>query len=256
MVHGLAGSKEVWHWNFHAFPSFRCIVPDLPGNGISANLNKRYTIQHYTEALIHFLDELGITKVHWFGHSMGGQIALYAAIHYPERLQTLILSSPAGFEYFTPLEVQLLKHGIMMNPFLNLDHWLLQELYKSSFFLQEEKSKALFRKIKEMTHGRDQTDYVRMLKESMIGMLEEQLFHKLKHIRHDTLVFFGEYDQMIPNAMLHSANTTKQVATKACQELRHSHLIMFPDAGHFPHIEKHEQVNKLVADWLHRKSSE
>lgn len=253
MVHGLAGNKDVWHWNMDAFHSYRCVIPDLPGNGASENLITRYTIPHYTEVLIRFLDELGLMKVHWFGHSMGGQIALYAAMYYPERVQTLILSSPAGFEYFTPLEVQLLKHGIMMNPFLNLDHWLLQELYKSSFFLQEEKSKTLFRKIKEMTHARDQKEYVRMLKESMIGMLEEQLFYKLKHINHHTLVFFGEYDQMIPNAMLHSATSTKQVAIKACHELPHGHLIMFSDAGHFPHIEKHEQVNKLVTDWLHKK---
>lgn len=250
MLHGLAGSGDVWFWNYPHLMDHHCIIPDLPGNGRSANSDKPYTIREYCFSMIRLLDHLQLEKVHWCGHSMGGQIALYAALHFPERVNKLILSSPAGFEFFTPLEVQLLKHGIRMNPFIQLDNGFMKDMYLSAFSSTHESSKTLYRKIKEMTHGRDHISYVHMLKESMIAMLEEQLFHQLPLIKKETVIFFGEMDPMIPNPIMHASQSTRNIARKGHDQLAGSQLILFPDAGHFPHIEKYAEFNTFLTEWL------
>jgi pimeloyl-ACP methyl ester carboxylesterase len=54
-------------------------------------------ISHHSKNL---LDELKIQKVNLVGHSMGGQIGIQFDLMYPERIDKLILVSPAGIEKF------------------------------------------------------------------------------------------------------------------------------------------------------------
>jgi pimeloyl-ACP methyl ester carboxylesterase len=81
----------------------RVVVPDLPnyGKSIPGNLDKPLvrSMQQARE-VVHDLivNQLGIPKATYGGHSLGGQFVLGYALSYPEAVERIILIAPAGLE--------------------------------------------------------------------------------------------------------------------------------------------------------------
>ncbi len=69
----------------------RVICIDLPGHGKSTIKTKNCSIEEMAEAVLALILELKLDKVHLFGHSMGGYVALAFADKYPEYLASLSL---------------------------------------------------------------------------------------------------------------------------------------------------------------------
>jgi pimeloyl-ACP methyl ester carboxylesterase len=98
LLHGFGANKD----NFtrvarYLAPHYRLIIPDLIGFGESSHPPKAdYAPRAQAERLRTFLHELGVSKFHLGGNSMGGHIALtYAAAH-PSQVESLWLLAPAG----------------------------------------------------------------------------------------------------------------------------------------------------------------
>jgi len=71
---------------------YRLIVPDLPGHGRSRLApGERLTVSGTAEDVLTLLDTLGVDRAHWLGSSMGGAVALWAALTAPGRVEKLIL---------------------------------------------------------------------------------------------------------------------------------------------------------------------
>ncbi|MGE4373725.1 MAG: alpha/beta hydrolase [Xanthobacter sp.] len=89
----------------------RVIAPDLPHYGMSApgNLdkNRARTMQDMRE-VVHGLvvDQLGVKKAAYMGHSLGGQIVMGYTLTWPDAVSRLILEAPAGLEEY-PREVAI-----------------------------------------------------------------------------------------------------------------------------------------------------
>ena len=68
---------------------------DLPGHGKTAVLGDEtyYRMEAIAASLIQVMDMLAIAPCHLLGYSMGGRLALYLAIHYPQYFQSVILES-------------------------------------------------------------------------------------------------------------------------------------------------------------------
>ncbi|MGH2753743.1 MAG: alpha/beta fold hydrolase [Actinomycetota bacterium] len=73
----------------------RVIAPDLPGFGESAKPIRSYDASFYAEWAIDFLDKLGIARADFIGNSMGGRVAIEAALCAPERVGRLVLLAPS-----------------------------------------------------------------------------------------------------------------------------------------------------------------
>ncbi|MBU7582495.1 MAG: 2-succinyl-6-hydroxy-2,4-cyclohexadiene-1-carboxylate synthase [Nostoc sp. TH1S01] len=74
---------------------FSYLTIDLPGHGKTQVLgeDKYYSIEQTAQVLINLLDELNIYKCFLLGYSMGGRLALYLTLHFPERFYKVILES-------------------------------------------------------------------------------------------------------------------------------------------------------------------
>jgi len=74
---------------------FSYLTLDLPGHGKTQVLgdDKCYTIEQTAQALIYLLDELNISKCFLVGYSMGGRLALYLTLNFPERFYKVVLES-------------------------------------------------------------------------------------------------------------------------------------------------------------------
>ena len=71
-----------------------CITPDLPGHGASLGLTPdAYTMEETARSVVRALDELEVERPVIVGYSMGGRLALYLALCYPERCAGLFVES-------------------------------------------------------------------------------------------------------------------------------------------------------------------
>ena len=87
------------------------VVPDLPGYGRSERRRHVLNIPELAEALMALLDALAIERAVLLGNSMGCPVALEAAHAAPDRVEQLILVSPAGGVQNQPLVRALAQLG-------------------------------------------------------------------------------------------------------------------------------------------------
>ncbi|MBD2603938.1 2-succinyl-6-hydroxy-2,4-cyclohexadiene-1-carboxylate synthase [Scytonema hofmannii FACHB-248] len=74
---------------------FYCLTIDLPGHGKTQVFggDECYTMANTAQALINLLDNLKIAQCFLVGYSMGGRLALYLNLLFPQRFSKVILES-------------------------------------------------------------------------------------------------------------------------------------------------------------------
>ena len=108
-IHGLSGQWQNWLENIpRAALERRVIALDLPGFGFSEDPVERITIPAYARCVEEFCTRLDLGTCVIVGNSMGGFIAAEMAIRFPERVERLLLCSPAGIT-----STQLSKRPVM-----------------------------------------------------------------------------------------------------------------------------------------------
>lgn len=97
-VHGLGGAWQNWLENIPAVADagYRAVAFDLPGFGSSPLAREPLTIPGMARLVVALLDELGIARATLVGNSMGGFVSAETALVAPERVERLVLVSPAG----------------------------------------------------------------------------------------------------------------------------------------------------------------
>lgn len=81
----------------------RHYVPDLPGTGGSAQPAHTLDIQGGTRSLVGYLDAVGLERATFVGNSLGCITLIELAASHPERVDRLVLVSPAGGPNNQPL---------------------------------------------------------------------------------------------------------------------------------------------------------
>jgi pimeloyl-ACP methyl ester carboxylesterase len=71
---------------------FRTMAIDMPGHGDSFDPDHEYEVEEYADAIITFLNKLGIKKTSLVGHHTGAIIAARVAVTDPKRIDKLVLS--------------------------------------------------------------------------------------------------------------------------------------------------------------------
>ncbi len=94
MLHGFIGSGADWTTVAQALPEYHAIAPDLPGHGRShSTRSAAFSMEAAADSVIALLDAQEIDRCALVGYSMGGRLALYLAVHFPERFDRLVLES-------------------------------------------------------------------------------------------------------------------------------------------------------------------
>lgn len=82
---------------------YRTFVPNLPGYGRSVHPEHVKSIPELGASVIDFMDEVGIERATLVGNSMGCIVAIETARAVPDRIERLVLVSPAGGPYNRPI---------------------------------------------------------------------------------------------------------------------------------------------------------
>jgi pimeloyl-ACP methyl ester carboxylesterase len=102
LYHGLTGSGERWRdtgYTAGLSDTYRLILIDARGHGLSDKPRQPDAYGRLRQAadVIAVLDDLGIASTRFWGHSMGGDVALTLGRFHPERVRALVVTGYSPF---------------------------------------------------------------------------------------------------------------------------------------------------------------
>jgi pimeloyl-ACP methyl ester carboxylesterase len=247
LVHGLACSAEFWQCNVGPLATeHRVYALDLPGFGLSDKEVGDYSLEYAASFLKGFMDAVGVERATLAGNSMGGVLSAQFAVQFPESTDGLILVGSAGF-------------GRDLNPFLRT--WsvavvgdLVLRVYQKAFPALKrfvfcdagsigkawvEGAAAMLR----MPGVRENTLKVAQMGIDLHGQREEMfrsLHIALGGLTVPTLIVWGDRDVAVPVAHAYTA----------AKLIPHSEVRIMERCGHTPQVERPEEFNELVLDFL------
>ncbi|WP_042454301.1 alpha/beta fold hydrolase [Neobacillus dielmonensis] len=238
LIHGVPESSMLWK---HVIPEisalgFRVIAPDLPGFGDSDRFTDESNWRNYVAFINHFMNALGLDKIHLVVHDWGGMIGLrWACVHH-EQVESLIISDTLlmpGYSWH-PLAKKWRTPGLgekVVEAMANKEAWMAgmkQEIPSVEEHILED-----FFKVFEMA---DKRNVILDLYRSSNSQLVEP-YQKLCEIKSPVTILWGENDPYI----------SKDFAYKM-QDLQfpHATVHILPNTGHFIYVEAPEKVIPLV----------
>ncbi len=246
-VHGLGSYLKAWTKNIDLLRAdYRCIALDLPGYGKSGKGDYAYSMTFFADAIQDFIRKMELKNVILVGHSMGGQISMHLALRDISELQKLILIAPAGFETFTEGERQWFKN-IYNAAFIKatpVDQ--IRRNFEVNFHAMPEDAAFMIEDRLYMRETIEYDAYCEMIPQCVQGMLQEPVFEQLTGIKLPTLILYGANDLLIPNKLLHPAQTTAQVAESGHERIPNSALQLLDACGHFVQWECAARVNEAI----------
>jgi 2-succinyl-6-hydroxy-2,4-cyclohexadiene-1-carboxylate synthase len=220
---------------------FYCLAIDLPGHGKSKikKDESAYSIQNTASYIIDFLQSRKIGSCHLIGYSMGGRLAFFLAIHYPEFFQKIIIESASPGIKSKVERNERAKHDFNLAKKLesgNFKHFLL-DWYNQPIFNVLKRSKNFANLLKSRLQN-DPVELAKSLREMSTGK-QPSLWDKLHLIKNDVLLIAGEFDQKYRN-----------IVTATSSEIKSSKTVIIKRSGHNSHFENRnefiEQIRKFV----------
>jgi pimeloyl-ACP methyl ester carboxylesterase len=248
-LHGLSGSWPNWLEQLPVFAdSRRVIAMDLPGFGHSPMPLERITISGYARLLDGLFEELGIDAATIVGNSMGGFISAELAIAFPERVERLVLVSPAGLSTYRH------PRGTRALPALHRGErivaaytaWMASksDTVTKRAFLRNATLGLVTRHpgrlpaalAAEQLRGAGKPGFVQALEAN----LDYDFRHRLPEIACPTLIVWGNSDRVI---------TVRDAAVFA-ELIPGSRKVVYEDTGHMAQIERPDAFNALLREFL------
>lgn len=235
LVHGFATDQGMWDGQVEAFrQQFLTLTYDLRGFGQSSLPTGPY---RHCDDLIALLDRLQIGKTHLVGLSMGGSVALNAAISYPERILSVVVAGPImpGFRgggKFIEDRNRVWSNAHSAGLEQTRRDWLALSLFEAT--LEHPQAGPRFREMLARYGGWHwlHTDPELPLAPSTYARLAEMI--------KPALVLVGERD----------LEDFHQFANAAAARLTNASLRVIPNAGHMINMEAESCFNQAVLDFV------
>ena len=110
---------------------YQLLIYDHRGLGRSDKPDMPYSTRLFARDCAGLMEALGIRKAHIMGHSMGGRVAQWVALDYPEKVRSLVLSGSGSGKYRD--DIQNYPRGVPVETCVELiekgyekyqhDHW-------------------------------------------------------------------------------------------------------------------------------------
>ncbi len=252
LIHGLGGN--ISHWTNNIKPlakTFRCIALDLPGYGHSDKNKDTANIDllgFYADVVLEFIRKKSLKDITLAGHSMGGQIAVIAALKDQSKVKHMVLVSPAGLETFTMQEAQLLTSTTPSSVFEKQDEAAIRASFKRNFYNQV--PEKLVQERLKFKDCRDFSKYAIAVSKGVQGMFQHPVKDQLKNIKQDVLIIYGNEDAHIPNKYLHPSLSLSEVVKNGTDNIPVSKSILINNAGHLVQYEQPDELNKAIRNFV------
>lgn len=246
MLHGVGGHAEAFARNVVPLGrEFDARAIDYYGHGLTEYGKLPYGKDTFVKHLIAYMDAAGIERADLIGESLGGWIAAWTALDYPDRVGKLIYTvgaylkvpideetkkrQEAGAAELKRLSEQFAKNPTRENVGLRL-RWLF---HKPERDLTDE--------LIDLRWALYQRSLDKPSPASVIGTQTEQLTPEvLANINVPMLFLWTDHN---PSGQVASAQ-------KAMSYVKNAEWALIEDAGHWPQWEHPETFNRIVSDFL------
>jgi 2-hydroxy-6-oxonona-2,4-dienedioate hydrolase len=192
---------------------FNVYAPDLPGHGRSQSPAMPFDIPQMANALVRWMDVVGLRRASVVGNSMGCQIAVDAAVRYPDHIARLVLIGPTMDPSARNLPELFRRFAIAgMYERLSLTKYVIADY-----------SRMALRLIPELRF-----------------MLRDRIENKLPRVRAPSILVRGEHDSIATQAWV------EEVGRLICAEC----IVVIPGRGHAVHFSAAEQVVHAITPFL------
>ena len=102
IIHGFLGTSDNWKTlgGQYADKGFQVHAVDMHNHGKSFHSDE-FTYDAMVQDLVDYCNGHQISKADVIGHSMGGKAAMFFAVHYPEKVNRLVIAD-IGPKYYRP----------------------------------------------------------------------------------------------------------------------------------------------------------
>lgn len=240
--HSFLCTGDMWREQVRALESrYRLVNLDFRGHGRSGPVREPFTLYDAVGDVLGVLDELNIDRAVWCGLSVGGMVALRAALTVPDRVAALIVvDSDAGPETaFRKLKYQTMGVGsqaVGIRPFLPaIGRMMFGDTTRRKRLALVDEWRRVFSEVDvpSAIHGM----------RAVIG--RDSLISRLPEISSPSLVVVGQEDESLPPSR----------ARRIHQGIEGSQFVEIPEAGHLSALEQPELVNDAIGSFLSDVSS-
>jgi 2-hydroxy-6-oxonona-2,4-dienedioate hydrolase len=251
MMHGVGGHAEAFARNVVPLGNhFRTLAIDLLGHGFTDGIDQAPTKELYARHVVDLMDAAGIERANLLGESLGGWIAVWTAMLYPDRVNRILYT--VGAKLDVPVneaarartaagrnELARLTKQFIANPsrdnvrerlnwlFHNPDRDVTEELVDLRWALYQ---RTEAQGVRGHSGGASAGDDGKFTPE------------RLREITHPMLVLWTDFN---PSAAVAEA-------TSAMHYLQHAELQVMTDSGHWPQWEHPATFNEIVREYLQR----
>jgi len=251
----LHGFPEFWYgWHhqlaFFAQQGYRAVAPDQRGYNLSSKPAgaKAYTLNHLTADIAALINQLTSEKIILVGHDWGGGVAWTMAQQYPELIDKMVIMNMPHLQVFQAHLRKSLTQKLKSwyTGFFQIP-WL-PEIISSAFYYKLLEESMVKSALKNTFSPADVARYKVAWRQkgavtAMINWYRAYKYYPVaapEPILVPTLLIWGKKDYFLEAEM----------AQPSVDKCRLSQLAFLPDATHWLHHEKPEQVNKLIFDFI------
>jgi pimeloyl-ACP methyl ester carboxylesterase len=239
LIHGFGNSLQ----------SFRELAPrladvchviaiDMPGYGLSDKpVDHDYHNGPQAAVLVKAARALGLQRVVYVGHSLGGAVALHAAIQ-DRQARGLVLLNPGIIRTGVPKIVQVTVPPLpRMSAKMFASREFRGDFLKGSYVNPELVTESV---IDEVMLGARSQGYMAGMTSLMTQYAEGEEIRLAPQVTVPTLIPWGNRDK----------NKPPSEADELQDMIRGSKLVRFDNAGHYVHEEAAEGVALAILEWL------
>ena len=250
LLHGFGANTTSWDAVLEPLGALgTAIAYDRPAFGLTERPltwegENPYSTAAQPRIALGLLEHLGKERAILVGNSAGGTLALHMALQYPERVEALILISPAVYTgggapgFVRPLlqTPQLRRIGpLLVRSFLGRGASLLDSVWHDPSKITPEMQEGYTQPLRA-------ENWDKALWEMTLATDYPDIISRLGELQLPVLIITGDDDRIVPTAD----------SVRLANEIPGAELVVIPNSGHVAHEETPEAVMAAIDEFLAR----
>lgn len=245
LVHGIAGDGSEWEPVLDTLStSYDVIAPDLAGHGESTRLRGDHSIGAFATWLRDVLEALEVERATFVGHSLGGGVVMQFAYQFPEYVERMVLVSSGGLgrEVSALIRAASLPGAEWVLGGVGVAARSAEPLLAAVGVGPRTEYGELVHRIGGLTDGDRRAAFVRAVRAIASPGGQRVNASDRLYLAEDvpTVIVWGARDRIIPVTHAHATH----------EAVPGSELVIFDEAGHFPHGDDPERFTAVLENFI------